>query len=441
MTDRLTRGNAPARRPAEADDRPASLRPTPVAGRCLAFTGVPQPRRHLVRPLAAVMAAGLLCLTLGAGVAAAADPTTSTTVRSTTTTFPDDAGSTTPTLDSSTPSSDEEVRVTSRLTYYPGGPTFDAYIPTAGTAPRPALIMVHGGGWQGGDQTELAPYAMDAATNNGWAAFTVNYRLDGNDPSAWADELHDVQSAIRYIVGSQAQTYGIDPSQVVLLGDSAGANLVALISEYGTADAVTGDPVGYDPSLAVALKAVALWSPPTDLTALVATAPNEPPPGCGTDPACDFTWTQPAIVEYIGCEPSGCPERYREASPVDNVSASTAPSYVANSTDELVPLNQVQQYVDELDKAGVPNQFDVVDGDLHAAQLGPRVWPASVDFLARYVTTGGAAPTGAVTSGPGHTPWIVVGIGVGLLVIAVGIAVAAVEHHRHEPPQGRHAAL
>ena len=237
------------------------------------------PRRHLVRPLAAVAAVGLLCLALGAGVAAAADPTTSTTAGSTTTTFPDDAGSTSPTLDSSTPSSDEEVRVTSGLTYYPGGPEFDAFIPTAGTTPRPALIMVHGGGWQGGDQTELAPYAMDAATNNGWAAFTVDYRLDGNDSSAWADELHDVQAAIRYIVGSQAQTYGIDPDQVVLLGDSAGANLVALVSEYGTADAVLGDPVGYDPSLAVPLKAVALWSPPTDLAALVATAPNEPPPG------------------------------------------------------------------------------------------------------------------------------------------------------------------
>ena len=176
------------------------------------------------------------------------------------------------------------MRVTSGLTYYPGGPEFDAFIPTAGTTPRPALIMVHGGGWQGGDQTELAPYAMDAATNNGWAAFTVNYRLDGNDSSAWADELHDVQAAIRYIVGSQAQTYGIDPDQVVLLGDSAGANLVALVSEYGTADAVLGDPVGYDPSLAVPLKAVALWSPPTDLAALVATAPNEPRPVAAPTP-------------------------------------------------------------------------------------------------------------------------------------------------------------
>jgi acetyl esterase/lipase len=282
---------------------------------------------------------------------------------------------------------------------------------------------------------------MDAAANKGWAAFTVNYRLDVNDTSAWADELHDVQSAIRYIVGSQAETYGIDPTQVTLLGDSAGANLVALISEYGTADPVLGDPVGHDPGLAVPIKAVALWSPPTDLAALVPKVPSRPPVGCGSNPACDFTWSGPAIVTYVGCYPSTCPEHYQQASPLGNVSVKSAPSYVTNSTEELVPLNQVQQYVDELDSAGVPNQFDVIDGSLHAAQLGPQVWPATEAFLARYVTTGGEAPTGAVVEGSGHTPWVVLGVGLAVLVLVMGIVVAALEHHRHQRPLERHAAV
>jgi acetyl esterase/lipase len=407
-------------------------------GGLLAFPAVHAPLRHAARSLPVALVA-LLGLVLGAGVAAAAGSTTTTTTAtaagSTTTTFADDAGATTPTLDASVPASDQAVDVTSGLRYYSGGPPFDAYIPRSGPTPRPALIMVHGGGWQSGDQTELAPYAVDAAQNKGWATFTVNYRLDSNDPSAWADELHDVQAAIRYIVGAQAATYGIDPTQVVLLGDSAGANLVALVSAYGTADAVLGDPVGYDPTLAVPVKAAALWSPPTDLATLASTVPNEAPPGCGTDPACDFTWTRPALVEYLGCEPSACPERYQQASPVDNVSASTAPSYVANSTDELVPLDQVQQYVDELQRAGVAHQFDVVDGDLHAAQLGPQVWPASVAFLARYVTTEGAAPTGTTPSdSPGHTPWIVFGLGLAIVVVGAGVVVAVVEHRRHGRP-------
>jgi acetyl esterase len=384
-----------------------------------------------------------------ASAAAAGSTTTAAPGGSTTTTTPDDAGATTPTLSSTVPPSDSQVTVTSRLTYYPGGPPFDTYIPDDGRTDRPALIMVHGGGWQGGDQTELAPYAMDAAQNSGWATFTVNYRLDSNDPSAWADELHDVQAAIRYIVGSQGQTYGIDPNRVVLLGDSAGANLVALVSEVGTANPVAGNAVGYDPSLAVSVKAVALWSPPTDLSALVATAPSTPPASCGSDEACDFTWSQPAIVEYIGCQPTACPQRYQQASPISQVSSSTAPSYIANSTDELVPLNQVQQYVQELQKAGVPNQFDVLQGDLHAAQNGPQVWPASSAFLAKYVpttaTSSGAAATTTPPGGSGrasgsgsddadHGPWVVVGIVVLVVALLAGVVVAVVEHRRNRRP-------
>ena len=100
--------------------------------------------------------------------------------------------------------------------------TTDAYLPKDGKAAHPALIMVHGGGWEGGDMLEFAPFAAMAATDQHWAAFAVNYRLDVNDRSAWPDELHDVQAAIRYIVAN-ASTYGIDTDNVLLMGDSAGA--------------------------------------------------------------------------------------------------------------------------------------------------------------------------------------------------------------------------
>ena len=90
---------------------------------------------------------------------------------------------------------------------------------------------------------EFAPFAAQAATEQHWAAFAVNYRLDENDKAAWPDELHDVQAAIRFIV-SQASTYGIDTANVLLMGDSAGANLAALVSEVGTANPITGPRSG-----------------------------------------------------------------------------------------------------------------------------------------------------------------------------------------------------
>ncbi len=285
---------------------------------------------------------------------------------------------------STLPTSNSQMRVVSQVPYYPGGPTFDAYLPRDGRSAHPALIMVHGGGWEGGDMLEWAPFAVRAATEEHWATFAVNYRLDVNDRSAWPDELHDVQAAIRYIVGN-APTYGIDLANVLLIGDSAGANLAALISEVGTANPVSGTPVGADQSTDVAIRAVALWSPPVDLADLVGHA-GKAPTECGSDQACDFIWTAPDIVDYVGCQPTACPQTYADASPITWVSDTTRPSYIANSADELIPIGQVQSYVSALQKAGVEVQFQELPGTLHAVEYGGEVWQPTVSFLSAHLT-------------------------------------------------------
>ncbi len=184
--------------------------------------------------------------------------------------------------------------------------------------------LVHGGGWNSGDKAEFAPYAMQAATEQQWAVFDVDYLLSATDVSSWPDELHDIQAAIRFIA-TNAQNFGIDPQKIVALGESAGANLLALISSEGTANPVRGDPVGDNPTLAVPLRAVGLWSPPVDLADLYANG-GQPPASCGPDQACDFVWTQGAIAQYMHCDPTSCPEAYTDASPTTWVSSNTAPS-------------------------------------------------------------------------------------------------------------------
>jgi len=320
---------------------------------------------------------------------------------------------------STLPSSTREMQVISQVPYYPGGPTFDAYLPKDGKALHPALIMVHGGGWEGGDMLEFAPFAALAATDQHWAAFAVNYRLDENDKAAWPDELHDVQAAVRFIV-SQASTYGIDPANVLLMGDSAGANLAALISEVGTANPITGTPVGADPTTAVPIRAVALWSPPVDLADLVGHA-GRAPTECGADKACDFIWTGPDIVDYVGCPPSACPQTYADASPVTWVSAKTLPSYIANSADELIPIGQVQTYVADLQKDGVEVQFQELPGTLHAVEYGGEVWPPTVSFLSAHLTSAAANEPDAPAKDPDRRGILVAAAVVLLVLIAGGV--------------------
>ncbi len=344
------------------------------------------------------------------------------------------------------PVSNDAVDVQQDIPFYEGGPVLDAYLPKNGQLKRPALVMVHGGGWNSGDKAEFAPYAMRAATEQQWVVFDVDYLLSATDVSSWPDELHDIQAAIRFIA-TNAQNFGIDPQRVVALGESAGANLLALISSEGTANPVTGDPVGDNPTLAVPLRAVGLWSPPVDLADLYSNG-GQAPVSCGPDQACDFVWTQGAIAQYMHCDPASCPEAYADASPSSWVSGNTAPSFVVNSTTELVPLGQIVQYVMSLQSAHVEVQFEQLPGALHGIEYADQVWSQTIGFLAQQLaapsttTTTAAAPDPSSTattvapvaapadpesgSSAGARPWLIAGG-----IIAVGALIAFIARQRH----------
>lgn len=89
-----------------------------------------------------------------------------------------------------------------------------------GTSPAPVVVMFHGGGFRVGDKSELAiwPELLDA----GIAVVRVNYRL--SDSAKWPAQGDDCLSAIVHLQREGA-ALGVDPSRIVLLGQSAGAFL------------------------------------------------------------------------------------------------------------------------------------------------------------------------------------------------------------------------
>jgi arylformamidase len=104
----------------------------------------------------------------------------------------------------------------------------DIYIP-AGVKRAPVIFMVHGGGWQHGDKT-----ANDVVTNkvayflpHGFVFVSINYRLS---PAVTpVQEAQDVASALAYFQ-KNAATYKASASNIVLMGHSAGGNLVTLVA-------------------------------------------------------------------------------------------------------------------------------------------------------------------------------------------------------------------
>lgn len=89
----------------------------------------------------------------------------------------------------------------------------------------PALIMIHGGGWNSGDKSLQAPMAQRIAAN-GYVTIPVEYRMiqEARYPAA----LHDIKTAVRW-ARANATKYGIDPDKIAVSGCSAGAQLATLV--------------------------------------------------------------------------------------------------------------------------------------------------------------------------------------------------------------------
>lgn len=104
----------------------------------------------------------------------------------------------------------------------------DVYRP-ANAKDAPVLFMVHGGGWRRGDK------AAKGVVNNkvahwlpqGYLFISIDYRmLPKANPVEQGDE---VAKALAF-AQEHAKSWGGDPSRFILMGHSAGAHLVSLIS-------------------------------------------------------------------------------------------------------------------------------------------------------------------------------------------------------------------
>lgn len=166
---------------------------------------------------------------------------------------------------------------------------------------RPAVFLLHGGGWQYGDyrRTNNWPRLL---TRAGYHVFSVEYRLASADHPTWDKAPRDVSDAIIY-VKKHAQTFGVHPDQLALLGQSAGGHLALLeANTSGVIKAVIG-----------------LYSP-TDLTA-------------------DYERSidKDAELAFLGGAPTDQVERYRAVSvPLAVTNRAPATLLIQGTSDDLV---------------------------------------------------------------------------------------------------------
>lgn len=103
---------------------------------------------------------------------------------------------------------------------------------------RPAIVIVHGGGWAAGDKRDavytnlLVDYAM-----KGYVTFSVNYRLTTEAPMPAC--MEDVERSVAWVKAHAAE-YGVDPTRIGSFGHSAGGHLSLMLGAKGLVTCAVG---------------------------------------------------------------------------------------------------------------------------------------------------------------------------------------------------------
>jgi len=236
------------------------------------------------------------------------------------------------------------------------------FTPSTDETSRPAVLEVHGGGWQHGSRM-LSLSESGAATDlvdAGFVVASIDYRLAPANP--WPDQIIDVKCAVRYL-RAHADDLGIDPNRIAALGTSAGGQLVSLLGTTGSS--VLWDTGPY-PDQSSAVDAVVDEFGPADLEA-------------GGWPADSVAMIQ----RVFGTAPGTPSPVLAQASPVTHVSAGDPPFLIVQGTDDqVVPMTQSEQLASQLRADHVPVDLVMVDGGRHGLETpGENPSPPAIAAL------------------------------------------------------------
>jgi acetyl esterase/lipase len=230
--------------------------------------------------------------------------------------------------------------------------------------PTAVVLQLHGGGWIRGDRPS-GYGTFRAFLAAGMSVVTVQYRLALEAPAPAA--IEDVRCALAWIKANAAK-YNLDPSRVVMYGESAGGHL-ALMGGYAPS---SFNPPGCTDQPKVA--AVLDFLGPTNLAEglseggskdfthqwLGADMPLPPdPPAAGSAPDTKPRAKWPAPDEKTLA-------RAKEMSPMTYIRPGLPPTFIVyGDKDRTVDPSQDLQLKKALDAAGIPNGIDLVAGRGH----------------------------------------------------------------------------
>jgi acetyl esterase/lipase len=205
----------------------------------------------------------------------------------------------------------------------------------AEAASFPAVVFVHGGAFQAGFPG-TRPLLMEAFERAGIVGIDIEYRLA--PPPRWSEAPGDVLCALAWL-RTATELRMVDPSRVVIVGESSGGSL-ALVAGYaaGTDAVPSSCPAAGTPLVPAGVVAIA---PTADLAGI---------------------WQDATIADvsggrfpeaYIGGSPAEFPERYAAAEPFRLLRANLPPTLIlSGEIDRLVRVERLVSFAERIRAAG-----------------------------------------------------------------------------------------
>lgn len=237
----------------------------------------------------------------------------------------------------------------------PGGTKvhMDLYKPSH-AGDRPAVVVIHGGGWMSGERKDMAQFC-DRLAERGYVVANVQYRLAPKHK--WPAMLDDVQSAVRFL-RSNAKTYRIAPKRIGSLGMSAGGHLALML---GVSESKTASPHSSKVAAVVNIFGV------TDFTAML---PN---------------WSL-LSDSLFGVKPADVRPVMAAASPLTHLDKDDAPVFTFHGTaDWLVPLTQSIALDSKLKELGIPHEFVQIKDSGHEVDLKRQDVRDAIEAMAKWL--------------------------------------------------------
>lgn len=123
------------------------------------------------------------------------------------------------------------------------GLVLDLYRPQGQQEPVPCVVVIHGGGWDGGDRAQMPAFNHWLA-RRGYAVAAISYRLAPAHP--WPAQREDTLAALDYLKRN-APALEIDPTRLVLCGRSAGGQIASAVGYTADDPAIRGVIALYAP--------------------------------------------------------------------------------------------------------------------------------------------------------------------------------------------------